>query len=453
MLDELSDAFGACRDFLMHRRCYLACSGGRDSLALAFGTKLLYEQGKIDALPVLLHVHHGWQRANDDWADLVADWALHHGFDCRVLHIHLSQANETAARQHRYQAMLGVMNDGDVLMLGHHATDQAETLLMRLIDGAGVRGLSAMHTWQKKYDDSQHKAVWLWRPLLQTDRACISHFAKAHRLPYVDDPTNSDDAHVRGRLRNHMLPMLAHINPKAIQNIARSSQLLGEADEMVQMLIDDKLSECCIDELSGLFVLVLSVDKVLRLPKSVQSALIHRWLATGEPVPPSCRLIHDVLGLIHRTDANHQTRLFWQGVAGYVICHHQGRLYRYHRSAWDCLSLDNQMLDSQPCDALDVSGVMTLKQSDDVCIRWQIPDELQGTPLQVLAWDRQMKLPFGTRQLSGKKLMQTLGIAAWLRQSVWVVYAASCPVMLVSVGCAWRLDTADEAMGIGAYFA
>ncbi|WII95057.1 tRNA lysidine(34) synthetase TilS [Moraxella haemolytica] len=447
MLDKLSDAFGECRDFLAHRRCYLACSGGRDSLALAFACKLLYEQGKIDSLPTILHIHHGWQCANDDWSKLVADWAVDNGFDCHVQRISLTHANETNARECRYQAMLYVMNDGDVLMLGHHAVDQAETLLMRLIDGAGVRGLSAMRTWQKKHDG--HKAVWLWRPLLHTDRKSISRFAKECQLPYVDDPTNTDDAHVRGKLRNHVLPIFEQINPKMIQNIARSSQLLADADDMVQMLIDDKLSECNIKQLGCRSnVQVLSVDKVVRLPKSVQSALIHRWLAVGEPVPPAHRLIHDILQLIHRQDTNHQTRLFWQGVSAYVICYYQGYLYRYRQPVWDCL-----MLPAQSCNGLISSGKVVLKTLADVSLVWQVPDGLHGVPLQVVAWDRQMSIPFGGRQLSGKKFMQTLGLAAWLRQSVWVVYATGRPVLLVSVNRAWRLDTASEMAGVGAYFA
>ena len=94
MTDDILTSLSSAFDELAlpaHAKLYLACSGGRDSLALAYACFLLYRQGKIIRLPTILHVHHGWQAANDAWMQLVHRWAIEHGFDCQILRITLAK--------------------------------------------------------------------------------------------------------------------------------------------------------------------------------------------------------------------------------------------------------------------------------------------------------------------------------------------------------------------------
>lgn len=438
----------------------MACSGGRDSLALAWACKCLYEQGDLPMLPTLLHVHHGWQAVNDEWADLVATWAKTHGFGCQILPVKLAKNSETIARDARYTALASVMQSGDVLLLAHHADDQAETLLMRLINGAGVAGLSAMKSWQ--WRRILDKDIQLFRPMLGMTRKEISQFASQYALPYVDDVTNTSDAHVRGKLRNHVLPVFGQINPQAVQNITRSSQLLYEAGQIVSLLIDEKLAYCQDEWSQAPFCQVLSVASVQSLPSVVQSSLIHAWLSLDEPLPPNQRLVQEVLTLIHRTDADHQTRLFWQGVHGYVICRYGGRVYRYRMDAWACLMAENTV--DNTADIADMptnstmtpsdDGVVRLRHAQNVAIIWQVLPEFLGRQIHIVPITRQMRVPFVmggmTKHLHGKKLVQNLGVPAWLRDHLWQVVVDGVPVLILTVGRAWRLDRLDKkgsAMG------
>ena len=107
------------------RRIWLACSGGRDSLALAALCVQLYRHGKLPFLPQLLHVNHHLQAASGAWAQHVANWAKAQNIPCRILQAQLNGRDEQAARQARYDAMRRQLNQDDVLLLAHHADDQA----------------------------------------------------------------------------------------------------------------------------------------------------------------------------------------------------------------------------------------------------------------------------------------------------------------------------------------
>lgn len=449
MLDQLSQILKIHQKNLADGQLFLACSGGRDSLALAWACKLLYEQGKLPMLPTLLHVHHGWQSVNDDWAKLVQNWAGEQGFICQILPVSLQKNSETAARIARYDAFMNVMNDGDVLLVAHHANDQAETMLMRLINGAGVQGLSAIKVWQQKC--CKDKIIRLFRPMLTITRDEISQFARQHHLPYVDDLTNLDDKYVRGRLRNHVMPTLKQINPKAIQNIARTGELLAQSAQIVDWVVGEKMAWVVSATFSQPpFCEVLDIDKLTTVPHLLQSALIHAWLTQDEPLPPSHRLVQDVLHLVHRTSNDHQTQLFWQGENGYVIGRYGKYIYRYRDDAWACLLAENQgddAIDFEVC-----GGIFTLKNCKNCMIYWQIPDDLIGRFITIKSVTRQMVVPFFHKHLHGKKLMQTLGIPVWLRDNLWLVCCEDRPVLLLTVGRAWRLDNKD-VMIKGAYFA
>lgn len=393
---------------------FVACSGGRDSLSLAFACHILYRQGKLTRLPILLHVHHGMQSANDAWADGVQAWADELGFCCRVLKVVLPKKTETHARDARYRALVACMNDGDVLLTAHHGDDQAETVLMRLINGAGVQGLSGMRAWQELSIDD--KNVWLHRPWLSVQRKDISRFAHDHKLPYVDDPTNDTGENTRSFIRTQILPALMTINPKAPQNIARTAHVLSFASRIVESHTQDKLAWCCDLAQTDLpHQSVLLVDRLRACDDGVLSAVVHAWLCGDEKLPPTKQTIDTVMALILRDDGDHATRIVWQGVSrAYVVCRYQNYLYRYTKSAFDFLA--------SPSGFVPVVG--------------------GGYELVLLG--RQDKIPMTiyakTYHLHGKKLYQTLKIPSHLRECVYVVRHQAQTVALVAPYLAWTLS-------------
>ncbi|WP_201548997.1 tRNA lysidine(34) synthetase TilS [Psychrobacter sp. Pi2-1] len=431
-------------DQLHGRRLWLACSGGRDSLALAALCVQLYRQGRLPCLPQLLHVDHGLQADSSAWAAHVADWAEAQKIPCYILRAQVNGHDEQAARQARYEVMRAHINQGDVLLLGHHADDQAETVLMRLIQGAGVNGLSGMQPWRVRRQGGQRNV--LWRPWLTIRRANISAYAKRLELPYINDPTNDSGDNVRSGLRRDIMPILATYNPNVIDNIARSAQLLSDAQETVnaQAMQDMQQTENTDLQFSPA-QRVLNIDALQKLPMYRQRQLLHYWLGQDEPLPPAKQLVDDVLTLSQRDDQDHQTELFWQGrKASYTIRRYRQQLYRMSSEwlSWLKLPLTEQVL---PLSRLSLSKnnsadssfeLVTLCSSND-CI-WQLRvmgDALlrllenstdcvvQQIVLKVAPLDRmqRLKTEMAARPQAGKKLYQTLGIPIWLRDSLMVV--------------------------------
>lgn len=430
------------------RRLWLACSGGRDSLALAALCVQLYRQGKLPFLPQLLHVNHGLQAASDAWAQHVAQWAKVQNIPCRILRAQVDGHDEQAARQARYDVMRAQLNQDDVLLLAHHADDQAETVLMRLIQGAGVNGLSAMQPWRIQTQGTHRIA--LWRPWLTIKRATISAYAQRLKLPYIDDPTNDAGDNVRSGLRRDIMPILASYNSNVIDNIARSAQLLSDAQLIINAQAGEDLQQI---EIASLQLppaqRVLNIDKLQKLPIYRQRQLLHYWLGQDEPLPPAKQLVDDVLSLSQRDDNDHQTALFWQGrKESYTIRRYRQQLYRLSSDwlKWLELPLTEQtqtlfnFTESNPIGAdVHATGrqpvLINLRNDDKFAWQLQIlPNEV--TPL-LESYEYKVKVTFApldrnqrvqtalaSRLQAGKKLYQTLGIPSWLRESLVVVSVA-----------------------------
>lgn len=420
------------------RRIWLACSGGRDSLALAALCVQLYRHGKLPFLPQLLHVNHHLQAASGAWAQHVANWAKAQNIPCRILQAQLNGRDEQAARQARYDVMRRQLNQDDVLLLAHHADDQAETVLMRLIQGAGVNGLSGMQPWRIQTQGT-HRIV-LWRPWLTIKRATISAYTQRLKLPYIDDPTNDAGNNVRSGLRRDIMPILASYNSNVIDNIARSAQLLSDAQLIINAQASEDLQHT---EVASLQLppaqRVLNIDKLQKLPIYRQRQLLHHWLGQDEPLPTAKQLVDDVLSLSQRDDNDHQTALFWQGrKQSYTVRRYRQQLYRLSSDwlKWLELPLSEQ---TRTLVIHSVSGNnpidITLRKDGQFTWQTQIaPNEvtqlLKSYEYKVkvifapLGRQQRIQTALASRPQAGKKLYQTLGIPSWLRESLVVVSVA-----------------------------
>ncbi len=382
----LFDSFELYKPHMLGKRIWLACSGGRDSLSLAHLCLKLYKAGRLPFLPQLLHVNHNMQHANTAWATQVLSWAKHNQIPCQVIEINLAKKTEQEARHERYQAMLNVMNHGDVLLLGHHQDDQVETLLMRLFNGAGVNGLSAMKAWSIKQSKGldtdnliiNNKSIYLWRPLLTVSREQITEYASQQKLVYIDDPTNvalednenSGQAQLNDRawLRSVLMPYIIQRYPTAKQSIARTSVLMQQASLTIDELTVADLKQVTLtNDADTPWYSVLDITQLISLSAARQSALLHRWLAPNTTeLPPSKQLVDEVLKLVHRQNSDHQTCLYFDsGVFQYQIRRYQSKLYRISKSWEQWLQL---LPDSQQFDLSDKSykttNTLCLKQSN-----------------------------------------------------------------------------------------
>ncbi|HDQ9214135.1 TPA: tRNA lysidine(34) synthetase TilS, partial [Pseudomonas aeruginosa] len=182
----------------------VAFSGGLDSTVLLH---LLAQLARSEALPALsaLHVHHGLQAAADGWPAHCQAVCRSLGIPLRVERVQVAVGGsiEQAARDARYRAFQANLGEGQVLLTAQHLDDQAETLLFRLLRGAGLRGLAAMPASRPLGGGR------LCRPLLGVSRAELEAYAQTHRLDWVEDPSNQDPRFSRNYLRREIMPRLA----------------------------------------------------------------------------------------------------------------------------------------------------------------------------------------------------------------------------------------------------
>ncbi len=208
-------------------RLTLGLSGGLDSVVLLHVLRALAPQFGYRLRAV--HVHHGLS-ANAD------AWARHCRRLCRALDVPLSVRRvQLASRKGRgleavaREARLGVFARvrADAIVLAHHLDDQAETVLLQLLRGAGLRGASAMPAL------GQLGAKRLLRPLLEVPREAILRYARAHDLEWVEDESNAQDAITRNYLRHRVAPLLATRFPRWRENLARAARhfAAAQADE------------------------------------------------------------------------------------------------------------------------------------------------------------------------------------------------------------------------------
>lgn len=414
-----------CRHQLLATPFFLACSGGQDSLSLAFACVRLYGCGKLSQLPTLIHVHHGLQACADEWASLVADFAKAYHLPYIIKSICLSDGSEQSAREGRYQAFFECVKGDATLLMAHHQDDQAETVLMRLIHGTGLAGLVAMQECSQKQE--AHQCLTLIRPWLDITRQQISDYAHEYQLTYVDDPTNTiPNANSRAFIRTHLKQQLHALNPKAYANIARTAHVLKNDYDIVQTHLQTHLERTVS---KSPFVLSLDIAHIDTLDVALQFALIHQFAKCELFDSPTYRLTNDLVCLALRHDSNHQSTFFWQASSkGFVFYRYKSLLYRYEHHFWQALQSDMVF------DIKENVGVFDW-QAGKLGVRFlmDVTDIQKINPItSVLCHAR-------TKQLRGKKLYQYLGIAYPYRRNLWHITSLQGDFVL-GVGRVWSLD-------------
>jgi tRNA(Ile)-lysidine synthetase-like protein len=300
MQQRLLRAFRA--DFAIPpQRFIVGFSGGPDSLAMALLLKRL--GSAIPTSIELVHVNHHLR--SDSSEDAVAAKALASSLELpltireiqgEVRKLHPGVGIEEAARRERYLLLQDQCNHDDVVVLGHHAQDQAETILMHLMRGAGLQGAAGMARlssidipwWER---DEPASALRIWRPLLAEDRNVVRTIPSLFNLLPVEDPSNASETYRRNALRLRIVPVMADIEPGAIDAIGRFGQIAADEDRLLTELASEQLAEVS-DEHDG-----LSVDRLLALDVALQRRIVHQWLKKHIGEPPTLKRVSALLTL------------------------------------------------------------------------------------------------------------------------------------------------------------
>ena len=209
-----------------------ACSGGADSVALLFGLYLLQE--KLNIRLSAAHYNHGLRGAESDRDEcFVRQFCDRYDIPLSVgkgTVVSGKKGLEAAAREARYAYFATL--DGTVAT-AHTADDNAETVLMHLVRGTGLKGLGGITPKREK----------LIRPMLRVTRAEVMEFLAEYHLSFVEDGSNETDVFLRNRLRHHVMPLLRQENPKLAENLSCMAMSLRRDEEALTAVVGADVSD------------------------------------------------------------------------------------------------------------------------------------------------------------------------------------------------------------------
>lgn len=263
-------------------------SGGADSLALLVALRELDRLGLLCV--TALHVDHGIRETSSSEARTVAEIAASLDVQCEIWTIdptalarHQGVGPEEALRRERYRAFAetAARLGTDIVATGHHQRDQAETVLLHLLRGAGLHGVSAMRPLSELtipwWDEpGQRQTIRLWRPLLDEPVDALRALAESQHLPIIEDPSNHESVYRRNAIRNEVLPVLEAVMPGAVANIAGFARLAAEDDDAL-----DALATALVDGVPDKAALSLAL--VTQQPVALQRRVLRTWILARIP--------------------------------------------------------------------------------------------------------------------------------------------------------------------------
>lgn len=417
------------------RRLIVGYSGGVDSHVLLH-LLATYRDRWPERVLAAVYVDHGLQVTSAAWGEHCA--RVCHELDIPFHALRISarpapgESPEAAARRTRYAALAAELGPNDALLTAHHRDDQAETLLLQLLRGAGPHGLAAMPA------AARLSRGWLLRPLLELDRAHLLAYARGHGLRWIEDASNADTGFDRNYLRHQILPLLRERWPSANQTLARSARWCAETANWLDAEAAADLAPVVADHPDRLAISALRELSELR-----QHNLLRYWLRQlNLPTPDSrqlWRILHDTLNAAR--DRN--PRICWPGgeVRRYrdmlyampPLAPHDTRrsfIWRFHGN------------DYPP---LELPGIGRLAWRETVGAGLRL-SALADTALIVrFRQGGEHFRPIGRRHGQElKKLLQEAGIPPWERDRLPLVYRDEALLAVVGLGIA-----ADQAVEPG----
>ena len=417
------------------KRWCVALSGGMDSVALLHFLRYSLNT----TLPMIaLHVNHHLQSSADAWQAFCVDLCEQWQIPLHVLSVDVIQDKgdslEANARTARYEALFSQLRAGDVLLTAHHADDQAETVLLQLLRGAGPKGLAAMPV-----QIENQSGVIQYRPFLNTTRSDIAAYVEENHLKHIDDPSNEDIAFDRNYLRQKVIPVLQQRWPSYAKTLSRSAQLSAELTHWTRPLWQAALEACVDVEKSG----CLDRRQLMRLSSYECSEVLRLWLEQQGFALPSQAQMQQVLNLVYQYRADSHATVTWSDVALRV---YQQRLYalssietipRLGTSPWPeldkPLGIEGQQLQAKKA----VGQGIALAHLQNCEVRFRAEGERFHAAGRV-----------GSHPL--KKLFQEWGVPPWQRARIPLIYAQG--ELVAVVGFAYHADKLAAANELGIVF-
>lgn len=425
------------------REIFVAYSGGVDSHVLLVSLlNAAASNSNLQVNPSLsitaVHINHGIHPDADQWEE-------HCRATCTTLQVPLivekinvtahirrhvaakkkHQGMEAVARKLRYQALRAIVPCAAALLTAHHAADQAETLLLQLLRGAGPKGLAAIpeRSWLRRDDGG---GIELLRPLLSFSRAVLLQYANEQQLNWIEDRSNLDISINRNYLRQQVIPVLQQRWPALLQTCGRVAVNCHETQHLAEELAASDYALMKVDKGANTNNRTLAIAKLLDLDVLRQRNVLRYFLQQLYlPLPSRVKLEEIQRTVLHCTD-DAVACVKWIEAE---VRRYQGELYAM-----------------RPLPPHDASAIVVW---NDLTKPLQLPREVLGgvvlrLPQELLQSQPQFQYTVRFRQggercrIKGrkhsselKKLMQEWGIPPWQRDRIPLLYRGDTIVMVI----------------------
>ncbi|WP_420474337.1 tRNA lysidine(34) synthetase TilS [Noviherbaspirillum sp. ST9] len=407
----------------------LAYSGGLDSAALLH---LAYGHARGHGLElVAFHVHHGLSENADCWLEHCEREcaALGIRFEARRIALEAMKRDgvEQAARTKRYAALGGLCrsHDARVLLTAHHQDDQAETVLLQLLRGAGVAGLSGMATMNDASSLLGTGSPCLARPLLDMSRAELEEFVARRGIAYVSDESNEDIRFSRNALRHKITPVLEAHFPAYQKCIARTAEHAQAAHRLLGELADLDWQACGDGQR-------IDLAAFRGLGDDRQDNLLRHWFSRRDARMPSTAWLMEAKAQLLGACDDAQVRVVHPDCE---IRRHRGKAYLIPRSDSALASAMPRIFSwkGEPSIAFkEFGGSLHFDAAENgVDTAWLAAQSLQ------IRWRQggeRLKLAAGRPTRSLKQHYQALDTPVWERQRLPVVLAGGKLIFAAGIG-------------------
>jgi tRNA(Ile)-lysidine synthase len=396
----------------------VAVSGGLDSMLLL---TLLAERVNPERLTAV-HINHGISENADNWQAQVAQYCQQLGVALvseKVTLMNSGEGLEAEARNARYAVFEGLLEHNGLLFLGHHADDQVETVLYRLMRGAGAKGLSGM----------PNKRVlgkgYLVRPFLDCAKSTLENEAQLRNLAWIEDESNEDNRFDRNYLRNAVIPQISQRWPEYTQSIKRTAERSSESDQLAKELAVIDLSALDLkEERAGWSI---SIEALLTLSSPRQKNILRYWSELQGLVPPGMIIIDEVLTSVLSARQDACPEVIWQSQRWSRF---KDRLY--------LLQCSYQEFKAKQIFSWDMQNQLDLGEGNHLRVNKQMGQGIRSTVKQVEIRFRQggerCKPAGRSHSNSLKKLFLEYELVPWLRDRVPLFYVDD---QLIAVGDLW----------------
>jgi tRNA(Ile)-lysidine synthase len=410
----------------------VALSGGLDSACLA--TALAQVRPWRGLSLRAIHVDHGLQPAAP--AFRAACSAL-----CLRLEVPLDLAEvvvatdglsvEAAAREARYREFARKLRAGECLLTAHHAADQAETLLLQLLRGAGLKGLAGM-PWCRPLG-----AGWHLRPLLDTPKPELVRFATEHGVDAVSDPMNHDLRFDRAFLRSQLWPLIEGRWPGATTALTRAAHHLADAQALLDQAAERALGK--LTDGNGLHVTGLRV-----LGSAERLNAVRHWLAEAGVTPPSTARLTEALRQICDAGDDRLPCVVW---GEHALRRYRGRVFVTPACHPKIDAVREWPVDPGSTLFLgDGLGTLSFAPQAGGLDASRLPPSLE---VRRRCGGESLKPRRRARTTSVQHLCQSRGVLPWMRDALPLLFAGDA---LIAVGDLWqdaRWCVPQHAMGLG----